>query len=91
MISIMTSGVVSSQDQYIFPYGSGPNKLFIKEIIKLTGKAKPKICYLPTASGDSERGIIRWYDLVHDLSVVPSVQKVWISSYSQKFSFEEVL
>lgn len=80
-----------SQDQYIFPYGSGPNKLFIKEIIKLTGKERPKICFLPTASGDSESRIIRWYELVHDLPVEPSVQRVWISSYNQKVSFEENL
>lgn len=80
-----------SQDQYIFPYGGGQNKLFIKEIIKLTGKERPKICYLPTASGDSERSIIRWYELVNDLAVEPSVQRVWISSYNQKVSFEDVL
>ena len=41
--------IAFSQDQYIFPYGGGQNKLFIKEIIKLTGKERPKICYLPTA------------------------------------------
>ena len=81
----------AAQDQYIFPYGGSPSKQFIQEIIKLTGKDRPKICYLPTASGDSEAGIIRWYELVHDLSVEPSVQKVWISSYNQKQSFEEVL
>lgn len=86
---IMAKGM--SQDQYIFPFGSGANKLFIQEIIKLTGKERPKICFLPTASGDSENSIIRWYQLVHDLSVEPSVQKVWISSYNQKKSFEEVL
>jgi dipeptidase E len=80
-----------AQDQYIFPYGGGQNKAFIKQIIKLTGKVKPKICYLPTPSGDSPEAIIRWYDLVHDLSVEPSVQKVWISSYNQKVSFEDVL
>tara|TARA_R110000796_G_scaffold252631_1_gene389195 strand:- start:77109 stop:77867 length:759 start_codon:yes stop_codon:yes gene_type:complete len=83
-----------SQDQYIFPFGSfggGPGKLFIKEIIKLTGKERPKICFLPTASGDRESSIINWYELVHDLSVEPSVQKVWISSYRQKISFEEAL
>jgi len=91
LVSIFTTGILYSQDQYIFPYGSGPSKEFIKEIIKLTGKERPKICYLPTASGDSERGIIRWYDLVHDLPVEPSVQRVWISSYRQKKSFEEVL
>lgn len=80
-----------AQDQYIFPSGGGPTKPFIREIIKLTGKVRPKICFLPTASGDGEAGIIRWYELVHDLSVEPSVQKVWISSYSQKTSFEDVL
>ena len=91
IVSVFTNGVLFGQDQYIFPYGSGPNNLFIKEIIKLTGKERPKICFLPTASGDSERSIIRWYQLVHDLSVEPSVQRVWISSYSQNVSFEEIL
>lgn len=91
VIFILSIGYAFGQDQIIFPYGGGQNKLFIKEIIKLTGKERPKICYLPTASGDSERSIIRWYDLVHDLSVEPSVQKVWISSYNQKATFEDVL
>ena len=83
--------IVMAQDQYIFPSGGGPSKAFIHEIIKLTKKERPKICFLPTASGDNEPGIIRWYELVHDLPVEPSVQKVWISSYSQKVSFEDVL
>lgn len=91
IFSVLFLGTSYAQDQYIFPFGSGPNKLFINEIIKLTGKEKPKICFLPTASGDSERNIIRWYELVHDLSVEPSVQRVWISSYNQKQTFEEVL
>lgn len=90
-ILLFSAGTIIGQDQYIFPYGGGQNKLFIKEIIKLTGKERPKICYLPTASGDSERNIIRWYELVHDLSVEPYSQRVWISSYNQKVSFEEVL
>lgn len=91
LVSVFMIGTVYSQDQYIFPFGSDSNKLFIKEIIKLTGKERPKICFLPTASGDSESNIIWWYDLVHDLSVEPSVQRVWISSYNQKVSFEETL
>lgn len=91
LLLVFITGLAYGQDQYIFPYGGGQNKLFIKEIIKLTGKERPKICYLPTASGDSERNIIRFYDLVHDLSVEPSAQKVWISSYNQKESFEDVL
>ena len=91
LISIYIFGNAFGQDQYIFPSGNGPNKLFIKEIIKLTGKERPKICFLPTASGDREQKIIRWYELVHDLSVEPSVQRVWINSYAQKVSFEETL
>lgn len=91
LITAFISVTAFSQDQYIFPSGSGPNKLFMKEIIKLTGKERPKICFLPTASGDSESGIIRWYNLVNDLSIEPYVQRVWISSYRQKESFEEAL
>ena len=88
---IFTSVVLFGQDQYIFPYGSGTNPSFIREIVKLTGKERPRICFLPTASGDNERSIIRWYELVHDLPVEPYVQRVWISSYNQKVSFEEHL
>jgi len=91
LVFVFSGGIVFCQDQFIFPFGGGQNKLFIKEIIKLTGKDRPKICYLPTASGDGERGIIQWYELVHDLSVEPSIQRVWISSYNQKVSFEETL
>ncbi len=80
-----------AQDQYIFPFGGGVTKQMIMEIVKLTGKERPKICFLPTASGDSDKGIISWYDLVHDLPVEPYVQRVWISSYNQKYSFEEML
>lgn len=91
LASIFIVGISYGQDQYIFPYGSGPNKLFIQEIIELTGKERPKICYLPTATGDNPYGIIRWYELVHDLPVEPSVQRVWISSYNQDKTFEETL
>jgi peptidase E len=90
-MAIYISGNAFGQDQYIFPSGSGPNKLFMKEIIKLTGKDKPKICFLPTASGDSQSKIISWHELVNDLSVEPYVQRIWINSYDQKVSFEETL
>ena len=62
LVFVFSGGIVFCQDQFIFPFGGGQNKLFIKEIIKLTGKDRPKICYLPTASGDGERGIIQWYE-----------------------------
>jgi len=91
LVFLYSTGIVFGQDQYIFPIGGGKNKLIIKEIIKLTGKERPKICYLPTASGDGDRGIIGWYELVHDLSVEPSVVRVWITSRRDKVSFEELL
>lgn len=90
-VFLHAAAAINAQDQYIFPYGGGQNKYFIQEIIALTGKERPRICYLPTASGDSERSIIRWYELVQDLSVEPYVQGVWISSYSQKVTFEDFL
>jgi dipeptidase E len=91
LVLIFIAGITFGQDQYIFPFGSGPNKQFMQEIIKLTGKERPKICFLPTASADNDRGVIRWYELVHDMPVEPSVMRVWISSYNQKETFEDIL
>lgn len=88
---MLTIGTSFAQDQYIFPCGSGLSDAFLMEIVKLTGKERPKICFLPTASGDSERRIISWYEQVHDLPIEPYVQGVWISSYRQDKTFEEVL
>ena len=93
-IILVCSLSLSAQDQYIFPYGGGGADSFasfMEEAIKITGKDKPRVCFLPTASGDSDTGIIRWYERMRDVSAVPFVQKVWINSYRQKVSFEEVL
>ena len=81
----------SANNQMIFITGGELNKTFINYVAGLTGKDKPKICFLPTASGDSPYSIIYWYELCHDLNVEPFVQRVWISSYSQKETFEESL
>ncbi|MDP2957138.1 MAG: hypothetical protein Q8N53_12010 [Longimicrobiales bacterium] len=40
----------------------------------LTGKDRPRLCYLPTASADSPSGIIRWYENCAELNVSPFVQ-----------------
>ncbi|MBQ4820357.1 peptidase E [Aquimarina sp. MMG016] len=82
---------VKPSDKKLFVYGGQVNKQFIKYTAKLTGKKKPKICFLPTATGDSERYMNYWYRLCSDLEVEPHVLKVWINSYSQKKSFEEIL
>ncbi len=62
---------------------------FIAYIARMTGKERPKIMYVPTASADSPYGIIRWYERCRDLNVEPYVLKVWISSYSTKTSFSD--
>jgi peptidase E len=75
----------------IVAYGAGYNPPFIQFVASLTGKDNPKLCYLPTAAADGEPGIIRWYEACAILDVRPSVQKMFINSYDQKESFEEVL
>ena len=49
------------------------------------------MCYLPTASGDNEQGIINWYEACAKFKVQPFYQKMFISSYDQQQTFEEVL
>ncbi len=67
------------------------NDVWIKYMATLTGKPRPRICYLPTASADHPEGIIRFYADCSQLNVVPFVQTSFISSYDQKQTFAEVL
>jgi len=87
------SQISDSGEKKIFIYGggSGSTQAFIKYTAELTGKKKPKICYIPTASGDNTRGIIRWYEQCADLEIEPHVLRVWIASPNQKESWEEIL
>ena len=41
--------------------GGGFGTAFIRYMAQLTGKPRPKLCYLPTASADSPAGIITWF------------------------------
>ena len=71
--------------------GGGFGTKFLRYMASLTGKERPKLCYLPTASADRESGIIRWYENCAPLNVVPSVQVSFINSNRMKQTFEEVL
>ena len=71
--------------------GGGFGAPFIRYMAELTGKARPRICYLPTASADSEAGILRWYRMCATLDVVPFDQESFISSYSMNQGWDEVL
>jgi dipeptidase E len=70
--------------------GGGFGTAFIRYMAALTGKERPRLCYLPTASADSESGMIRWFESCAPLDVVPSVQRSFISSYSTDQSWEEI-
>lgn len=73
-------------------YGSGRlTQPFVKYTAMLTGKRKPNICFIPTASGDDEDYINSWYLVCSSLDVTPHVLRVWISSYSQKETYEELI
>jgi peptidase E len=57
---------------------------------QLTGKPRPKLLYLPTASADSPQGIITWYQNCSPLNVEASHQISFIASTRQNRSWEDV-
>ena len=70
--------------------GGGFGTAFIGLMAELTGKPRPRLCYLPTASADREAGIIRWYENCAPLDVEPHHQASFISSYAQEESWADV-
>jgi len=80
-----------SSTRKILIAGGGFGTPFIRYMAQLTGKARPRICYLPTASADRESGDITWYQNCAPLNVEPFVQPSFISSYHQTQSWEEAL
>lgn len=76
----------------LFIYGSGRHTLpFLHYIAELTGKSKPNMCFIPTASGDDTAYIDSFHEVCSQLSVQPHVLKVWISSYSQQETYAEII
>lgn len=71
--------------------GGGFGEAFIRYMASLTGKPRPRLCYLPTASADSPSGIITWFKNCARLNVEPFVQESFIASTRQNQSWEEVL
>lgn len=70
--------------------GGGFNTAFIRYLAQLTGKPRPRLCYLPTASADSPQGIIGWYRNCAPLNVEPTHQESFIASARQNRSWEDV-
>jgi len=75
----------------IFAIGRGANPILIRKFSELTGKDNPRICFLPTASGDHPEIISWWLALGKELGFEPVVQKLFISTFDQHLSFEDVL
>lgn len=73
-------------------YGSGRHTVpFLNYMAQLTGKKTPNMCFIPTASGDDEGYIERFYEVCNQIDVKPYVLKVWINSYDQKETFEQII
>src|SRR4051812_27058565 len=51
--------------------GGGFGEGFIRYMATLTGKKRPKLLYLPTASADSPAGIVSWFKDCSKLDVEP--------------------
>ncbi len=84
-------GAKTEVTRTIFASGAGLTKPFIRYVIALTKKENPRICFLPTASGDNASIINAWYAICEDLPMTAHVQKVFVDSYSDPKTFEENL
>lgn len=71
--------------------GGGFNTAFIRYMATLTGKARPRICYLPTASADNAGASLGFFQSCAPLNVEPHVQNAFIESLSQTQGWDEVL
>lgn len=71
--------------------GGGFGTAFIRYMAALTGKPRPRLCFVPTASADRPEGIVSWFRNCAPLNVEPFVQESFIASSRQKATWEEVL
>ena len=64
---------------------------FIRYMAHLTGKPRPRICFLPTASADSVEVSLGFFRDCAPLNVTPFVQESFIESLTQHQGWDEVL
>lgn len=75
----------------VFIFGGGRDKVITRYLISLTQKENPKICFVPTATGDSLETITSWYSSCEDLPFRPYVLNTFIDSYTMQKSFEDTI
>jgi dipeptidase E len=90
LAGIGANPVPNAATRKILIAGGGFGEAFIRYMATLTGKKRPRLCYLPTASADSPAGIISWFRNCAPLDVEPFVQESFIASTRQTKSWEEV-
>lgn len=71
--------------------GGNFHTAYIRYMAVLTGKRRPRICFLPTASADAASGIIEFYSDCATLDVEPHFQGSFIESLTQPEGWDEVL
>jgi dipeptidase E len=71
--------------------GGNFNTPFIRYMAQLTGKPRPRLCYLPTASADSPQGSISWFRNCAPVNCEAFVQESFIASSRQLQGWDEVL
>jgi dipeptidase E len=77
----------------IFAMGGGgfsmePETLVLdRYILGLSKPEKPKVCFIPTASGDSDKYIVRFYSTYTHLSCQPSHLSLFLPHTSDIRSF----
>jgi peptidase E len=93
LVQAQVPGSTATQqvNKTIFVAGGGLNKTYIKYVASLTNKPNPKICFIPTATGDSPTAILNWYANCEGLELRPFVMRTFINSARTKESFEEVI
>ncbi len=73
-------------------YGSGRHTVpFLKYMAEATGRSRPNICFIPTASGDDKGYCIRFYEVCKQINVIPHILEVWVNSYDHKETFTEII
>jgi dipeptidase E len=89
--SITATSTPPASMRKILIAGGNYNTPFIRYMAQLTGKPRPRLCYLPTASADHEAGTVGWFKNCAPLEVEAHVQESFIESLTQKQGWDEVL
>lgn len=81
----------SAATRKILIAGGGFNTAFIRYMAVLTGKERPRLLYLPTASADRPESKLGWFENCAPLNVTPFAQDTFINSHRMNQSWEEIL